>query len=178
MKKNNTNNQHLSSNELKPRTWLLYVLIVVQIILVIVLATKFIGDREEKKQEEKNSIFDFFNIFNFDSDTDSDFDVDSGFDIIKDKVDQSKIDNFNWTFEMYSGTTSGFFVHNLIDDVITNNKKNSDHIIRVNFDSVSSTDTNEIKDLKKNIDYKPNVYFEVSLDYDEDGYVYQITIER
>ena len=53
-------NKHLSDNELKPRKWLLYVLIIINIVIIIVIANKIITDRQNK-DDDKNSIFDKIN---------------------------------------------------------------------------------------------------------------------
>lgn len=156
-------NKHLNSNELKPRRWLLYVLIIINIVIAVVLANKVITDRQNKT-DENNSFFDNF------------------FDKVNDAVNNndhfSEIEkkSFNSTFEMYAGTEYGNSVSWLIDKVITNNKTNSEHILTVVFGDVNSTDTEEIRNIKKSLDDWTE--YEVILDYDENGFVYLITIEK
>ena len=155
-------NKHLSDNELKPRKWLLYVLIIINIVIIIVLANKIITDRQNKVNDE-NSIFDkFFDTFN---DTMNNNNV-------------SEIDkkSFNASFEMYVGTKWGLKVSRLIDEIITNNKTNSEHIITVVCGDINSTDSDEIRSIKKNLDDWTD--YEVILDYDENGFVNLITIEQ
>ena len=153
-------NKHLNDSNLKPRRWLLYILIVINIVIVVILANKIITDRKNK-EKENNGIFD--NIFDKFEDTIggySDFEKSS----------------FNSTFEMYVGTERGNSVSRLIDKVITNNKTNDKHIITVAFDNVKSTDSDEIRNIKKSLgDWTE---YEVILDYDEDGFVNLITIEK
>ena len=62
----------------------------------------------------------------------------------------------------------------VIDEVITNNKTN-DRKITVVYNDVKTSVPDEIKNLKKSLD-SSNKY-EVSLDYDDKGYVSTITIE-
>ena len=51
-----TKNEGVSTDEVKPRIWLLVVLITIALIIVVILGTTFIGDRRAK-EEEKNGIF-------------------------------------------------------------------------------------------------------------------------
>ena len=156
-------NKHLNTNELKPRTWLLYVLIVINIVIIVVLANKVITDKQNK-QNDKNSLFD--NFFDKVDDTVNN----------NDYVSEIEKKSFNSTLEMYAGTEYGSSVSWLIDKVITNNKTNSEHILTVVFEDVNSTDTEEIRNIKKSLDDWTK--YEVILDYDENGFVYLITIEK
>ena len=69
----------------------------------------------------------------------------------------------------------GASVSSLLDEIITNNKKNKNHIITVIFGDLNSSNPNEIKNAKRNIESFNS--YEVSLDYDKNGYVNTITIE-
>lgn len=90
-------------------------------------------------------------------------------------------DNFNSTFEMYQGTKSGMFAKSQVDNVVKNNKKDKEHLIEVIFDGTSyGTDPINIQSIKNKLQefngYKFQEY-EISLDYDDNGYVNKITIE-
>lgn len=90
-------------------------------------------------------------------------------------------DNFNSTFEMYQGTKSGMFTKSQVDNIIKNNKKDKEHLIEVIFDGTSyGTDPLSIQNIKNKLQefngYKFQEY-EISLDYDDNGYVNKITIE-
>ena len=90
-------------------------------------------------------------------------------------------DNFNSTFEMYQGTKSGMFAKSQVDNVVKNNKKDKEHLIEVIFDGTSyGTDPLSIQNIKNKLQefngYKFQEY-EISLDYDDNGYVNKITIE-
>ena len=68
-----------------------------------------------------------------------------------------------------------------IDEIIKSNKKSSDHLIEVIFDGTSyGTDPDKIKEIKGMLKsfngYKLQNY-EISVDYDENGYVNKVTIE-
>lgn len=158
-------NKHLSDNDLKPRKWLLYVLIIINIVIIIVIANKIITDRQNKVNEE-NSIFDnFFDTFN-----------DTMNNNENDYVSEIDKKSFNTSFEMYVGTKWGLQVSRLIDEIITNNKTNSEHIITVVYGDINSTDSDEIRSIKKKLDDWTD--YEVILDYDENGFVNLITIEQ
>lgn len=90
-------------------------------------------------------------------------------------VDEASKRTFNFTYETSNGTQNGFNVKKLLDDVITNNKTNKDHILNVMYKDTNTTDVEIIKNLKSNFDEWTK--YEISLDYDENGYVNQIRIE-
>lgn len=94
---------------------------------------------------------------------------------------KSKIDSFNWDFETRSGTQTKAGVGYLIDDAITNNQKNKEHLIEFVFDGNSyGTDPNSIRSIKNNLKDFVNYniqYYEVILDYNTEGYVNKVTIE-
>ncbi|MFR5756171.1 MAG: helix-turn-helix transcriptional regulator [Lachnospiraceae bacterium] len=90
-------------------------------------------------------------------------------------------DSFNSTFEMNQGTKSGMFAKSQVDNIIKNNKKDKEHLIEVIFDGTSyGTDSSNISNVKNNLrefnGYKFQEY-EISLDYDDNGYVNKVTIE-
>ena len=90
-------------------------------------------------------------------------------------------DSFNSTFEMNQGTKSGMFAKSQVDNIIKNNKKDKEHLIEVVFDGTSyGTDPSNISNVKNKLQefngYKFQEY-EISLDYDDNGYVNKVTIE-
>ena len=99
----------------------------------------------------------------------------------KQKELESKKKSFNYTFETYQGTESKTATGWQIDKVIQNNKTNNEHLVEVVFDGVSyGTDSDKIKEIKNSLrdfnGYKIQ-YYEISLDYDDNGYVNKVTIE-
>lgn len=99
----------------------------------------------------------------------------------KENEKKREINSFNSDFEFYQGTVGGTSTRNQIDNVIKSNKKNADHLVEVIFDGVSyGTDTEKIKEIKDSLKdfngYKLQ-YYEISIDYDDNGYVNKITIE-
>lgn len=99
----------------------------------------------------------------------------------KENEKKREISSFNSNFEFYQGTEGGTSTSNQIDNVIKSNKKNADHLVEVIFDGVSyGTDTEKIKEIKnslKNFNGYELQYYEISIDYDDNGYVNKITIE-
>ncbi len=94
---------------------------------------------------------------------------------------ERKKKSFNSTFETYQGTEGGTVTGWQIDKVIQNNKTNNEHLVEVVFDGVSyGTDSDKIKEIKNSLrdfnGYKIQ-YYEISLDYDDNGYVNKVTIE-
>ncbi|MBR3897669.1 MAG: hypothetical protein IKJ43_00115 [Bacilli bacterium] len=90
------------------------------------------------------------------------------------KYSEYDISSFNNDLELFTGTNSGMFVSNLLDNVITKNKTDKDHVITVIYGEINTTDTDEIRQLKTNFEDFKN--YEVSLDYDSDGFVNKVTI--
>ena len=83
--------------------------------------------------------------------------------------------------EFYAGTQGGTATGLEIDEIIKSNKKSSEHLIEVIFDGTSyGTDPDKIKEIKGMLKsfngYKLQNY-EISVDYDENGYVNKVTIE-
>ena len=90
-------------------------------------------------------------------------------------------DSFNSTFEINQGTKSGRFAKSQVDNIIKNNKKDKEHLIEVIFDGTSyGTDPSNISNVKNNLrEFNGNKFqeYEISLDYDDNGYVNKVTIE-
>ena len=156
--KNETNK--ISVDEPKPRRWLLVLLIVIALIIVVILLNKIVIDKQEKEKNNTNSwgIFEVFRKMEV-GEMKSDFDKNS----------------FNSDFTFYVGTKYGSNVSDLIDEIITNNKTNKEHLITVVYNNEDITDSTKIKNIKNELS-EWNQY-EVSEDYDDDGYINKITIE-
>ena len=76
--------------------------------------------------------------------------------------------------EIYSGTSYGSQVFSLLDNVVTSIKKNADHLITVTYGAITTSNTDEITTLKKQLDSTSK--YEVSFDYDSNGYINKVTI--
>lgn len=83
---------------------------------------------------------------------------------------------FNNSYEIYVGTEYGSSVGRLIDEVSTNNKKNREHKITIKYKETTTQDSNELKEIKKQLDDWTK--YEVSFEYDENGFIYMATIEE
>ena len=86
----------------------------------------------------------------------------------------SDSDDFNFDIETYSGTHYGSTVLELLDDVIKKIKKNANHPITVIYGTTTTSKTDEIATLKKQ--FNSTMQYEISLDYDLDGYINKVTI--
>lgn len=101
---------------------------------------------------------------------------------IKKEQAQEEIDSFNRDFEVWVGTENIDGTSLQIDAVIKNNKKNSSHLIEVVFDGTSyGTDPSSIQSIKNSLSRwtadNHIQYYEVSADYDNNGYINRVTIE-
>lgn len=83
--------------------------------------------------------------------------------------------SFNKQFEMYSGSKTGVSLKSLLDDVITNNKKELEHIITVTQNETTTSTPDKIIELKQKIE--DFAEYEISLDYNKDGYVNKVNIK-
>lgn len=81
---------------------------------------------------------------------------------------------FNTTFYGYNGTTSTFFVKDCLDEIINSNKKEKEHIITVKYNDKEASNTDEILEIKKSLDESKQ--YELSMDYDKNGFFNKLTI--
>lgn len=91
------------------------------------------------------------------------------------RQNEAEKQSFNNEFELYSGTSSRLFVTTLLDNVVTNNKKNTDKIITVIYNETITADPNEIVELKQSFEQGKD--YEVMLDYNANGFVNKVTIK-
>lgn len=110
-------------------------------------------------------------------------------DAIKEELEQKmkeeelerEKDSFNNMHEFYAGTKGGTATGSEVDEIIKSNKKSSNHLIEVIFDGTSyGTNPDKIKEIKgmlKNFNGYKLQNYEISVDYDENGYVNKVTIE-
>ena len=98
-----------------------------------------------------------------------------GFSDSRNSRDSFEIDSFNTPYETDAGKRSGFFIVGTLDDIVTNNKTNKSHIITVVYNDITTTEEKEIKEIRNKLSDRKD--YDVSLDYDSDGYVNKYTIE-
>ncbi len=159
------------------RKFILYILIIIFIASLALLAYRVGTDIKTKKDEIKEELRkekekaekeekEFKDKFNKDmEESDLKFDKNS----------------FNSNYTFYSGTQPGQSVSMLIDNIINKNKTEKDHLVELTFDNTSyGTDSDNIKQTKSMIQTFKGYdiqYYEVSMDYDDNGYVNKVTIE-
>ena len=98
-----------------------------------------------------------------------------GFSDSRNSRDSFEIDSFNTPYETDAGKRSGFFIVRTLDDIVTNNKTNKSHIITVVYNDITTTEEKEIKEIRNKLSDRKD--YDVSLDYDSNGYVNKYTIE-
>ena len=91
------------------------------------------------------------------------------------EVQKIEADSFNKNFEPYSGTISKLFLTTLLDNIATNNKKYSDNIITVVYNNTTTSNPDEIINLKQS--FEEGKKYESILDYDSNGLVNTVTIK-
>lgn len=163
------------------RKYVLYILIAILIAASTTLAVRIgnsIKAENEKRAQEEQAIKDDIKR--------RQEEIDKKIQDTQKKNEDMKKENekssFNRTYEIAAGTASKSRVSWTLDDVMTNNKKNSDRLIEVIFNETSyGTSSNEIvkiKSLLKNLEGYKIVNYEVSFDYSEDGYINKMTIKE
>ena len=98
-----------------------------------------------------------------------------GFSDSRNSRDSFEIDSFNTPYETDAGKRSGFFIVRTLDDIVTNNKTNKSHVITVVYNGITATEEKSIKEIRNML--SENKDYDVSLDYDSNGYVNKFTIE-
>jgi len=83
--------------------------------------------------------------------------------------------NFNSLFEMTSGLKNGFFVKGLVDNIINSNQKYSEKQIVLTVDNQELKTVDEMKEFRNGINDWTE--YDVTLTYDDEGYVCDIAIE-
>ena len=91
------------------------------------------------------------------------------------EVESFEVNSFNTPYETDAGKRSGFFIVGTLDDIVTNNKTNKSHIITVVYNDITTTEEKEIKEIRNKLSDRKD--YDVSLDYDSNGYVNKYTIE-
>lgn len=163
------------------RKYILYILIAILIAASTTLAVRIgnsIKAENEKRAQEEQAIKDDIKR--------RQEEIDKKIQDTQKKNEDMKKENekasFNRTYEIAAGTASKARVSWTLDDVMTNNKKNSDRLIEVIFNETSygtsSDEIVKIKSLLKNFEGYKIVNYEVSFDYSEDGYINKMTIKE
>lgn len=133
----------------KNRKYILYILIIILVAAIVTLAIRIGNDYKNKEDK-------FWNFFN-------------------NETEEISSDMFNIRFE--NGTKSGFFLTSDIDEIIDSNKTNKEHLIEVIFDGTNyGKNADKISEVKDKIDDGTSSKYEVTLDYDKEGYVNKVTI--
>ena len=87
--------------------------------------------------------------------------------------EKSKKETFNFQFKNDNGTKASIFVESTLDKIIQSNKTN-DRKVTLVFEGKETTDEKKIIDIKHSL----SGTYEVSIDYDKDGYVNKIVVEE
>lgn len=154
------------------------IIIVVALIIVIVLILlKLFASFSifNKITDTQGNIFDkFFSIFEQATNN-----IEESTEKYNEKYDETQkkiaIRAFNGSLEIFNGTNMGRTVKEILDNVITSNKT-QDKKITVKYNETETQDSEEIKNLKTSFDDTNN--FEVSFEYDEEGYINEVIIEK
>ena len=81
---------------------------------------------------------------------------------------------FNMELESMQGTKGKYMLSNYLDKIVTSNKTNSAHLITVTYNETTTTEENGIVGIKQSLVDGKN--YDVSVDYDADGYINGVII--
>ena len=171
----------------KERKYLIYILVLVLIAAIITLIIRVNIQKEQEKEEGKStgifSIFDgFFDTFNEASQS-----MQSQYQQNVEQMNQEHQDRVNkhqdeyeknvhnMYFESRTGTKATIFVESILDEINKINKKNTGHNVTLVYNNITTTDETEIKNLKHSLEEWGE--YEVSIEYDENGYVNKVILE-
>ena len=91
-------------------------------------------------------------------------------------IDSFEVERFNNSLEIYVGTNNGIQVSSLIDEVQTNNRKNKDKLIEFEYKNVKTTNPDEIKKIKNDLEDWTN--YEITFEYDKNGMIDYVLMEE
>lgn len=94
--------------------------------------------------------------------------------VIETKNESIDVDMFNIQFSGMNGQKSTFFINDYLDEIVTNNKKQQEHIITVKYQDKATSNPDEIIAIKKSLDESKQ--YELSTDYDQAGFINKLTI--
>lgn len=164
-------------DEIKPRKWLITIIIIISILIAgflaykAVIGVKGLIDKEIKREEAQKKEYEEKQKQRIDEINRQKQEQEQK---LKEQQKKFAADRFNSSLELRKGSQVSFSLKYLIDDIVTSNKKNPDKLITVVFESTTTTNPEEIQNLKNKLEEWH--YYEVSLDYDSDGYVNRIKI--
>lgn len=87
--------------------------------------------------------------------------------------EESKKYSFNFQFINANGTKATIFVKSTLDEIIQSNKTNERQVTLV-YEGKETTDEKEIIDIKHSLSGD----YEVSVNYDDDGYINKIVVDK
>ena len=157
----------------KRETSIITIIVIALIIIGIVILIRFFAGFTLFKSatNKQNGFFDkFLNIF--DKATDSINETKNDMDNFEKNLN---VRNFNSFIEIYKGTVTASKLNSALDEISTSNKKNEKKIT-VKYNEIETQNPDEITNIKKDI-VNSNEY-ELSFDYDEEGYINKATIEK
>lgn len=91
------------------------------------------------------------------------------------RVQELDVFKFNMNIKNIQGTKNKNTISQYLDEIVRSNKTNSEHIIMLTYNDKTTSNEDEIVDIKHTL--VENVNYEVSVDYDNDGYICSIIIK-
>lgn len=90
----------------------------------------------------------------------------------KENVERISFNNF---YENILGNQYGLFIQSKLNEIIKNNNNNGEHIIKVTYNDISSSESQEINKIHAKLENNEKYY--VELKYDDNNYVNELIIK-
>lgn len=87
-----------------------------------------------------------------------------------------KITNYNYQFEMYEGIKGRIMIQSLLEEIITNNKNNSDKTVTLKYGDTVTSSKDKILEISESLESFSE--YEVGFEYNKEGLINKITIEK
>ncbi len=188
-------NQDNNKREKNMKVIIIVILVIVIVAVIGIVINKTTSKIQESQQEQKNLFTNIFdtasNIIDKTADNiqqkndevnndtnEMDNEINNVYNQFKDEENERRskqdVSDFNFYFSNINGTKNGFLVKHNIDELITSNKT-KERKITFKYNEIETQDPEVIKETKKRFDDRKN--YEISLDYDENGYINLIMVE-
>lgn len=132
------------------------------VLAIIAIGASFVFNRFKETEKKSKEIFD---------------EIEENYNKAKEKVKDSEnesiLNDFNHELEKYNGTNDKDSIIEMIDKITLSNNKNREHQITILFNNKEYKSVTEIVSIKKEL---TESNYEIIINYDENGYINQVTI--
>ena len=166
--------------ENKPRKFVFWILILILIASVSILVYRI----KDNFKVGNSNVFDHLDNFSYENQRNYQEEFNRAVaeqneeyqQQVKEQNEKFSRRSFNSKYENYEGFTNGFFVKNILEEAYKNNKKNGEKIVVISYNGEETSDSEKIKQARETLE--DFTEYEVSVEYDDDGYVNKVIINK